>query len=172
MKGRELVEAALFISSEPLGVEKLSALSGLEIVEVRAAIQDLREGYSRMGSAIEVKSVGESSYLMKVKDSLSGQLAGLARPVLPQEPLKTLSYIALKQPVLQSEVVKARGEKAYAHVRALVEKGFISAQPQGRTKILATTEKFSSYFGLSRDIGEIKKEIGSMLQGTRSSLEG
>lgn len=163
MNQAKLVEASLFISSEPLSLERLSEISGLSREEVRVAVEELRRSYASIDSAIEVKGVGGDSYLMRVKDSLYAGVAELVQPDLPHEALKTLSYIALKQPVLQAEVVKARGEKVYAHVKLLAEKEFVNAQPQGRTKLLTTTEKFSSYFGLSRDIVELKKEIGSLL---------
>ncbi len=160
---KALVEAALFISSEPIQLDKLSEISGFDFEEVKATIKELKENYSRIGSVIEINEVEEGSYLMQVKDTLSGALVELLKPVLPNEVLKTLSYTALKQPVLQSEVIKARGEKAYAHIRLLVNKEFIDAEPKGRTKLLTTTEKFSSYFGLSRDMSEIKKVLGRML---------
>ncbi len=164
MKEKGLVEAALFISSEPLTLDRLSEISGLESRNVRAVIEELRRGYASIGSVIEIREVGSDSYLMQVKDTLSGALIELVKPALPDEVLKTLSYIALKQPVLQSDVIKARGEKAYAHIKLLVGKEFINAEPKGRTKLLTTTEKFSSHFGLSSDIIEIKKEIGRLLK--------
>ncbi|GCC10985.1 segregation and condensation protein B [archaeon] len=160
---KAIVEAALFISSEPIQLYKLSEISGFDFERVRATINELKESYSRIGSVIEINEVEDGSYLMQVKDTLSGALVELLRPALPNEVLKTLSYTALKQPILQSEVIKARGEKAYAHIKLLINKEFINAEPKGRTKLLTTTEKFSSYFGLSRDISEIKKVLGRML---------
>ncbi len=164
MKGKEIIEAALFVSSEPISVEKLGQLSKLSREEVLKAIHQLRQGYSKIGSVIEIREVGDGNYLMQVKDYLSETLVELVKPSLPQEVLKTLAYIAIRQPVLQSQVIKARGEKAYSHIKLLVEKEFVSAEPKGRTKLLTTTPKFSSYFGLSQDIAEIKKEIGKLMK--------
>ena len=62
--------------------------------------------------------------------------------------LKTLTVIALKEPIRQSELKEMRGSTAYEHVQELVDKGLISRKKDknGRSYNLKTTEKFSEYF--------------------------
>lgn len=163
MHARQVIEAALFVSSEPVSVSKLAEVCGLTTDEVRAVVEELRREYASRNSAIEIRSIGGEHYLMQAREALSGMLIELVKPAVAQEVLKTLSLIALRQPVTQAEVVKARGSTAYAHIKELVAKGFVFASPAGRTKMLTTTEKFSDYFGFSRDIAEVKKQIGELL---------
>jgi len=163
LHAKQVIEAALFVSSDPVSVDKLAELTGKTPDEVRALIEELRRDYAARDSALEIRSIGGDYYLMQAREALSGLLIELVKPAVAQEVLKTLSLIALRQPVTQAEVVKARGSAAYAHVKELVAKGFVSASPAGRTKMLTTTEKFSDYFGFSRDIAEVKKQIGELL---------
>jgi len=163
LHAKQVIEAALFVSSEPVSVDKLAEISGKTRDEVRALVEELRSDYASRDSAIEIRSIGEDHYLMQAKEALSGLLIELVKPAVAQDVLKTLSLIALRQPITQAEVVKARGSSAYAHIRELIAKGFVAAAPAGRTKMLTTTEKFSDYFGFSRDIAEVKKQIGRLL---------
>ena len=61
--------------------------------------------------------------------------------------MKTLAFIAYKQPLMQSNLVKVRSNKAYDHLKILEEKGFVSKEPKGRSYMLRTTKKFVEYFG-------------------------
>ena len=64
---------------------------------------------------------------------------------------ETLAVIAYKQPIMQCDVIKIRGNKAYDHVKTLVEQGFITNERSGRTRILKLTEKFYDYFDVVDD---------------------
>ena len=167
---KQLVEAALFACAEPITLEKLSQITGEEKQLIEAAIAELSSEYRARKSAIEIKKVGDESYLMHVKEEYSYAVSDLVKPAMSQPVLKTLSLIALKQPITQAEIVKSRGSSAYLHVRELIAKGFVSAKPKGRTKILMTTKKFSDYFGFSYEIEKIKREIASKLVLKNSSI--
>ncbi|MFQ5815159.1 MAG: SMC-Scp complex subunit ScpB [Candidatus Hydrothermarchaeaceae archaeon] len=133
MEGEKLIEAALFVSSEPIAIGELSRISGLKKTEAERAVERLMRSYEEMGSALEIKSIGENQYFMQAKDSFAAPLIDLVKPAVGQEVLKTLAIIALRQPVTQAVVVKARGHSAYQHVKELLGKEFISAEPKGRT---------------------------------------
>ncbi len=60
--------------------------------------------------------------------------------------IETLAVIAWKAPVLQSEVVRIRTNKAYDHLSELESSGFISRAKHGRTKLVKLTDRFFSYF--------------------------
>jgi len=70
--------------------------------------------------------------------------------------MKTLALIAYKQPIIQATVVKYRNNKAYDHLKLLLDEGFIKKEPRGRTFTLTTTTKFIEYFG--KDFGKSKKK--------------
>ena len=70
-----------------------------------------------------------------------------AAPELHKGIMKTLAFIAYKQPVRQSEVIGFRNSKAYEHIKLLREKGFVRKEKKGITYLLYTTPKFKEYFG-------------------------
>ena len=66
--------------------------------------------------------------------------------------LRTLAAIALKNPILQNELIELRGSSAYQQVAELVEQGFIRKKPQadGRSYWLEVTDKFHQYFEIDQ----------------------
>jgi segregation and condensation protein B len=66
------------------------------------------------------------------------------RPLLSIGPLKTLSYVAYHQPVLQGQVVEDRGNHVYSHLKKIEEMGLI-------TRVIETTPFFADYFGFGTD---------------------
>lgn len=73
--------------------------------------------------------------------------------------LRTLSVIALKEPIRQTDLKELRGSTAYEHVQELVEKGLISKtrDKNGRSFNLKTTPKFKEYFKLKGDTRSLAK---------------
>jgi segregation and condensation protein B len=81
------------------------------------------------------------------------------RPLLSSGPLKTLSYIAYRQPISQKRVIEVRGQHAYGHVKVLKEMGLVAAERAGRSMSLRTTDYFADYFGLTQDTSTMKKDL-------------
>jgi segregation and condensation protein B len=156
---RQLIEAALFVSTDPISMKKLKEISGTGGQEIKRMVDELSEAYKAAESAIEIRRIGKDRFIMQAKEVFAAPILDLVKPTVSQEVLKTLSLIALKQPITQAEVVKSRGPITYTHVKELVNKEFVSAVPTGRTKILHTTRKFADYFGFPPEIEELKKEI-------------
>jgi segregation and condensation protein B len=88
------------------------------------------------------------------------------RPLLTPGPLRTLSFIALRQPISQSHVVRVRGKLAYQHVKQLKEMDLISYDKLGRSRVLRTTITFADYFNLNHDPVLMKKELKNVLDLT------
>ena len=77
--------------------------------------------------------------------------------------LKTAALIAYHQPVLQSRLCEMVGDKAYEHVRELVERNLVLARPEGRSLELTTSRFFPEFFGLkAKNAVEIKRYLASM----------
>ncbi|MDH4214771.1 MAG: SMC-Scp complex subunit ScpB, partial [Candidatus Thorarchaeota archaeon] len=70
-----------------------------------------------------------------------------------------LVFIALKQPIMQSDLVAQRGTHCYDHVKELIEKKFVDTVPEGRSKLLTTTPLFADYFGLESDRVKLKAQL-------------
>lgn len=164
---RQIIEAALFVSTDPISVKKLEDISCTGPEEIVRIVTDLQKHYGAQESAIEIRNIGSDRFIMQAKEIFAAPLLGLVKPTVSQEVLKTLSLIALKQPISQAEVVKSRGASTYAHVKELLNKEFIYAIPAGRTKLLHTTQKFADYFGFSPKIEELKNEIAAQIERGR-----
>jgi len=108
---------------------------------------------------------------MQLKPEIAKHVRKLSnRPLLTPGPLRTLSYIALKQPVAQSRVIAVRGKLAYQHVKQLKEMDLISYEKLGRSKTLRTTVTFADYFNLNHDATVMKKELRNILDMTGENL--
>src|SRR3989338_4733144 len=64
-----------------------------------------------------------------------------------------------KNPALQHEIIKIRGNKAYDHIGILKELGFITSEPTGRSKTIKLTTKFYDYFDIVEDQLKNKLQI-------------
>jgi len=156
---KEKVEAVLFVFGEPLSIKKIASILNVRRSEVEEALNILSNEYSEKETAIEIINTVEDEYVMQLKPQYSELIKYVPRKT-PKSLLKTLSLIALKQPIKQIDVVKIRGNHAYLHIKKLEEQGLIEKKPKERTYILRTTKKFAEYYGLKTDsIEEIKKFI-------------
>ena len=84
---------------------------------------------------------------------------------------ETLAIIAYKQPIKQSVVIKIRGNKSYDHISQLKEKGLISSEKLGRSRLLKLTPHFFDYFDVSEK--EVKEELSKTIPNDlKSVLDG
>ena len=159
---RNLVEAALFLSPEPLTRRRLAKiLGGTALAYVDRILEELKAEFDAPTHGIELL-VEDGRAFLQVKRPYVDRVAHLApqqdisRPVL-----RTLATIAYNNPLTQADLIKVRGNKAYGHVTELLERGLIRAEPQGRTLLLSVTDEFLRYFGLS-SVEEFKFHVGAV----------
>jgi segregation and condensation protein B len=169
-----LIEAALYVTGKPLDVGVLGSILNMRSEEkIRKLATVLKEKYAQHPGALEVLELSDGRYVMQLKPGFSKSVKRLAtRQLLTPGPLKTLSYIALRQPVPQSHVVKVRGNLAYGHVKQLRDMGLISEEKLGRSKLLRTTASFCDYFNLSQDSRLMKKQIQQIIEEMKSAQSG
>ena len=158
------IEASLFVAGRPLGLEELSVKLDLKKDFIKNLIQDLAFEYLDRTTAIEIVQIGDK-YSMQIKPEYTEKVSKFAAGgLIPERIMRTLTIIALKQPLLKSTVVKLRGSGAYEHVKWLLDNEFINAVKKGRTFELTTSNKFAETFGFSTNIEEMKKQMISQLQ--------
>ncbi len=166
---KEILEAALFASGEPLDIAQLSNL--VRGKNARDLLQRLMDEYRQRGSALEIKEI-EGRFVMQVMPEYAEKVRSLAPKELRAPVLRTLSMIAYHQPLTVAALVERRGQAAYDHVRELEEWGFISAVPHGRTRLLSTTHRFSEYFNLdSGDPDAIRRKIIELAKEQQMGLD-
>jgi segregation and condensation protein B len=172
-----LIEAALYVSGRPLTLSELcSVLKTRSQRKVKILVKTLMHEYASRNTALEILELKDERYVLQLKAEFTPYVKKLVkRPLLSVGPLKTLAYIALRQPVSQKRVVEVRGHHAYGHIRLLKEMGLIASERKGRSAVLKTTDYFADYFGLSHDIPAMKRELRKILEKDRISekaLEG
>lgn len=156
-----LCEAALYVSGRPLELKVLGSVIGARSEEkIRAVATAVAERYRASDSPVQVLELPDGRWVMQLKAEYARFVKKLSnRPLLTPGPLRTLSFIALRQPINQSYVVRVRGKLAYGHVRVLKDMDLIAYEIIGRTKRLRTTSTFADYFNLSHDVDVMKKEL-------------
>jgi len=169
---RGLLEAALFLSPQPLSRRRLAGLlSDASVHYVDRLLDELQEDLEGVQWGIELRRDGEHVAL-QVKRPYVDAVAHLApHQDIPRPVLRTLAVVAYNNPVTQANLVKARGNKSYAHVQDLLERGLIRAEPEGRTLLLQVTDEFLRYFGLS-NAEEFRFHAGAAEERTSEEAEG
>ena len=159
-----LIEAALYVAGRPLDLKTLgSVIKTRSKNKVKMLTGALMKEYENRETALEIIELEDERFVMQLKAEYTPRVRRLAiRPLLTVGPLKTLSYIAYRQPVPQSQVIEVRGHHVYDHLKQLEELGLIHRESTGRTKVIKTTEFFADYFGLSHDVGTMKKQLKSI----------
>lgn len=156
-----LIEAALYVAGRPLDLKTLAS-----VIETRSKnvvqqlTRTLKQQYETRETSLEILELEDERFVMQLKPEYSPHVQRLSiRPLLSVGPLKTLSYIAYRQPVSQKQVLNVRGNHVYTHLKQLEELGLIARERMGRTKVLRTTQLFADYFGLSHELRSMKRQL-------------
>jgi segregation and condensation protein B len=156
-----LIEAALFVAGRPLDLNELGQVIGSRSKRKAQKYADaLMQEYNGRSTALEILALKDERYVLQVKAEFTHLIQKLVnRPLLSSGPLKTLSYIAIRQPISQKRVIDVRGQHAYGHIKELKDSHLIMAEKSGRSMLLKTTTDFADYFGLPNDITEMKRNL-------------
>ena len=155
------LESALYSAGRPLTVEELIKASGTESRQKTLAVLDsIIKKMKSIFKAIEIVILPDGSYVFQIKPEYSSSVRKYAsKPLLSRATQKTLSYIALEQPISSKQLLEVRGSGVYAHLKELRQLNFIEHQTIGRLRIYSTTEKFQKYFGIEGDVNTLKQKL-------------
>lgn len=153
---KQIVEALLFASPEPLSLAMLKHAGGIDLDAARAAVEELRAEYEAQGRAFVVQEVAGGFHLVtrpqyaEVIERLNRQRE---QSKLSPAALETLSIVAYKQPIGRAEIESIRGVQSGQLLRALMEKGLVRIAGRqktlGRPLLYATTNRFLQMLGLT-----------------------
>lgn len=184
-KLKNIIESALFASSEPLNIERLLVLfdedecpEKSEILEVIAALQQECEG-----RGIELKEVSKG-YRFQARTDVSHWVSRLWEERTPRYSralLETLALVAYRQPITRAEIEDIRGVAVSSSImKTLLERGWVRIvghrDVPGKPAMYASTREFLDYFNLKslddlptlaelRDIDKINAELDLRLPG-------
>jgi segregation and condensation protein B len=155
------IEAVLFLSEKPLSAREIAIKVNADLDETRQALLQLIQEYELRDTGLEIDShEGYSLFVKAEYEQLSGE-------ILPVEMktgcLRTLSAVALKEPIYQSDLVKIRGGGVYEHLKELEDMGLIKRTKEGSSNLVRTTKLFAEYFKLSDDGLELQKQLSGEL---------
>ena len=155
------LESALYSAGRPLTLEELIKAAGTESRQKTIAVlESIIKKMKNTFKAIEIVTLPDGSYVFQLKPEYSSSVRKYAsKPLLSRATQKTLSYIALEQPISSKQLLEVRGSGVYAQLKELRQLNFIEHQSVGRLRIYSTTEKFQKYFGIECDVTVLKQKL-------------
>jgi segregation and condensation protein B len=170
---KNLIEALIFVSQEPVTLERLAAVvEGLSEAEIQAAVESLVADYAAEGRGIQIIRTG-GGWLFATKPAHDREVRRLLqierKNRLSSAGLETLAAIAYRQPVTQSEISAIRGVDSTGALKTLLEKKLIKIvgrkKAPGNPLVYRTSEEFLLYLGLdSLDELPSETEIAKILE--------
>ncbi len=155
------LESALYSAGRPLTIEELIKAAGIESRQkTLTVLESIIKKMKNTFNAIEIVLLPDGSYVFQLKPEYSASVRKYAsKPLLSRATQKTLSYIALEQPISSKQLLEVRGSGVYGHLKELRQLNFVEHQSVGRLRIYSTTEKFQKYFGIEGDVTTLKQKL-------------
>ncbi len=152
---REIVEAALFVSEEPLRAAELAKVTPVDGSKIRQIMIELRDEYEANNRGMQLLEIS-GGFKMTTREEHYPVLEKLfgrqTRARLSNSAIETLVIVAYYQPVTRAEVEALRGVNSQSVLNTLLDKNFIRIKGRrdeiGRPMEYSTTSKFLDYFGL------------------------
>jgi len=158
-----LVEAILYLESDPIDEGTISRISGLSKEAVKNAIENINKRYAESACGLELTNIGGGimiSVKRKYWENLKERYGKKSEGKISRAAMETLAIVAYTQPVTRPEIEKIRGVSADNMIRLLLEKGLVREAGKkdipGRPVMYGTTKEFLKIFGLS-SISELPK---------------
>ncbi|MEK6874991.1 MAG: SMC-Scp complex subunit ScpB [Nanoarchaeota archaeon] len=191
---KKKVESILFTSGKKLRLDDIAKLLGMrEHEHLLIILKELQGEYESGDHAFTLLQDGES-WKLSVRDRYAPVVSKMMiQTELTKTVMETLAVIAYKAPMLQSDLIKIRTNKAYDHLLELEKFGYIIRKKKGRTKEIGLAGKFFEYFDVPAErlkerfrsveeletavkqqeikAAQIRKEIASTLSQTRINEE-
>ncbi|MHC6202956.1 SMC-Scp complex subunit ScpB [Breznakiellaceae bacterium SP9] len=151
-----LIEAILFLESDPIEKSVLAKLTGLTLGNLNKALETLELRYAKDEAGLELSYSGGGILIAPKKqywDKLKAQYGKRNDTKLSRAAMETLSIIAYSQPITRSEIEAIRGVNADAMIRLLLERSLIHETGKkdvpGKPSQYGTTKEFLRLFRLA-----------------------
>ncbi len=184
-KLKNLIEAVLLASDEPLSVNKIHKVLNSKIKvnksDILSSIDDLKKDYENKN--IEIIQVA-SGLRVQAKDEVRDYLKLMFSERTPRYSralMETLSIIAYRQPVTRGDIEAIRGVSVSSSImRTLNDRNWVRIigyrDVPGKPAMFSTTPEFLDYFGLKKleelpELPATKEPINYNLNLESNSLE-
>ncbi len=176
---RAILEAILFVSVEPLTVERCVAVLGqVTKADVRRALGRMEQDYRERAGALQLVQVA-GGYRLVTRPEYASWIRRLekakSQAKLSRSAIEALAIIAYRQPVVRGELEKIRGVETSGVIRTLLERKLVRIvgrkDEPGRPIMYGTTKQFLEHFGL-KDLAELPplREFKELGEGDQASL--
>jgi segregation and condensation protein B len=160
---RSIIEAALFLESEPVNVQHLVKVSGLSRDVIKEVLEELKNHYSGDEHGVTLNEV-QDGYILAAKeelwDNLKDYYGKKNEEKLSRAAMETLSIIAYSQPLTKAEIENLRGVSSDGMIRLLLKRTLIKEVGKknvpGKPIQYGTSKEFLNLFRL-KSIADLPK---------------
>ncbi len=154
---KSAIEALIFVSGNPLSVEKLKGIfEAASAEQIQEQVRLLQQEYIERGSGLMLAEVA-GGYQLATRPELFGWVRKFKSvkisSKLSKPALETLAIVAYKQPITRPEVEAIRGVNIGGIMRNLMERRLVKIAGKkdvpGKPMLYGTTTEFLQYFGLN-----------------------
>jgi segregation and condensation protein B len=154
---KAVIEAAIYITDEPLSAEQIASAVERPLEQVREILNRLVAEYSAPDRGLSIREVA-GGYKLATKpehhEAIRGFVKKLQAPFkLSLAALETLSVVAYKQPITAPEILEIRGVQGAGVLKTLLDRKLIATAGRkdvlGKPILYKTTREFLIQFGLN-----------------------
>lgn len=178
---KQIVEALLIATPEPLTQARFKACMGEESVEVPLAelIALLQAEYKKSGRAFLIKEVAGGFQLItkaEYEHYIKGLFTKSGKLRLSQAALETLAIVSYRQPVTRNDIEAIRGVSSDSSLRTLLERKLLEIRGRdegpGRALLYRTSSEFLQYFGLNsvKDLPKLREVEDLLSEGNEEMV--
>jgi len=149
-----LVQALIFAHGEPLGLDTIQSITGIDLDELKALVAEIQLKIREEFSGLELVEIG-SKFQYRTRKEFSFFLRQLkaARPrKLSPQSLEALAIVAYRQPIVKSDIETLRGVDCTPVLATLLDRNLIKIVGHqasvGNPALYGTTDDFLKLFGL------------------------
>lgn len=162
-KEEALIEAILFLESDPISLPALEKITDFPKEAITQTIENIREKLSMLDRGLELVEIGGGYQLapkIEFWEYLKGKYGKKNENRLSRAAIETLSIIAYSQPITRNEVENIRGVAADGMIRLLLARKLIKEIGKkdipGKPVTYGTTNEFLMLFKL-KSISDLPK---------------
>jgi segregation and condensation protein B len=177
---RPILEALLFMSAEPLTLNRLcDIVDGVERERIVSALETLRDQYRHADHGVALVEVAGGYQLTTVPEAapwLRKLSVAKSPPRLSKPALETLAIVAYKQPLTRPEIEAIRGVDVAGVVKTLMDRRLVKIVGRkdvpGRPMMFGTTREFLHAFGL-KDLSDLPtlRDFAEIARATDASVD-
>ena len=152
---KEILEALLLCSSQPLRLDELTEITGYDSGDILETLGQLQQDYAWQSRGFDICEIA-GGWMFASNPKYALYIEKLIKPrlsALTQASLEVLSIVAYRQPITRGEMEEIRGVGCDSSVNTLLERGLIREAGRkdvpGKPILFATTSDFLKYFGLT-----------------------